>query len=260
MLRKADPTAFSLNKLTGGYVFGMTGADSSEARMVNVGQFTLAAGTISNGACDINEGGSFGTCTFSGSVSNVNAQTGRATTTVQSTNGTSHQAIYVVSASELIMEQTDSVPDTQVPLQVGPVRQQGGPFSKASLNGNAVSYMQDIHFGDGVDQSIAALFSFDGNGNSNIVAMDEDLAGTITQDQPSHGSYSVQTNGALDFGSGNPAGFLISQNKGMFVGRGASSIIRRPRATKRWSVLQRIDGRHLHRWFAGSARLFQWTE
>ncbi len=224
MLRKADPTAFALSKLSGGYVFGMTGADNTEARMVNVGQFTLTGGTISNGACDINEGGNYATCTFSGTLSGVDAQTGRAISTVQSTNGTSHQAIYVVSAGELVMEQIDSVPDTQVPLQVGSVRQQSGPFSKASLNGNAVSYMQDIHFGDGADQSIAAIFSFDGNGNFNIVAMDEDLAGTITQDQPSHGTYTVQANGAVDFGAGNPAGFLISPNKAFLVGRGASSI------------------------------------
>ncbi len=54
--------------------------------------------------------------------------------------------------------------------------------------------------------------------------MDEDLAGTITQDPPSQGSYSVQSNGALDFGAGNPAGFLVSQNKGFFVGKGISSI------------------------------------
>ena len=34
--------------------------------MVNVGQFALAAGTTSNGACDINDGGGYGTCTFAG--------------------------------------------------------------------------------------------------------------------------------------------------------------------------------------------------
>jgi hypothetical protein len=225
VLRKADPTAFSLSNLSGGYVFAMAGADASEARMVDVGVFSLASGNITNGACDINEGGSYATCTFAGNVSAINAQTGRGVSTVQSQNGTNHQAIYVVSANELVMEQIDSVPATQTPLLVGTVRRQSGSFSKASLNGNTVSYMQDIHFGDGADQSVAAIFSFDGNGTYNIVAMDEDLGGTITPDSSSQGTYSVQANGAVDFGTGNPAGFLFSQNRGCFVGRGGSSIL-----------------------------------
>lgn len=228
VLRKQDPSAFSLSKLNGGYVFGMTGAslhsDNQVEHFVNVGQFSLANGSISNGTCDINDGGSYETCSFYGSVSAIDAQTGRGLATTPSNNGTTHEVVYVVSASELVMEQIDSVPNTQVPMSVGSVLQQSGSFNNGSLNGTAVSYMQDIHGGDGLDQSIASIFSFAGNGNFNTVAMDEDLAGTITQDQPSQGTYSVQSNGAVDFGAGNPEGFLISQNQGFFVGKGISSI------------------------------------
>ena len=227
VLRKQDPNAFALDQLSGGYVFGMTGADGSGARMANVGFFTLASGTISNGACDINDGGVYSTCTFTGTVAAVDPQTGRATVTVQSTHGTSHEAVYVVSASELVMEGIDSVPGTQTPLGVGPMLQQSGPFSNASLNGNAVMSFQDIHCGDGFDQSGAAIFSFDGSGTGNSIAMDEDLAGTITQDQPQQAAYSVQSNGALSFscqGGGCPAGFVISQNKAFMVGTGCSSM------------------------------------
>ena len=85
VLRKADPTAFSLSKLNGGWVFGMTGAslhsDNQVERFINVGQFSLANGTISNGTCDINDGGSYETCSFYGSVSAIDAQTGRGTVT-----------------------------------------------------------------------------------------------------------------------------------------------------------------------------------
>ena len=162
VLRKQDPTAFSLARLSGGYVFGMTGADSSALRMVNVGVFTLASGNITNGACDVNDGGSYATCRFAGTLSAINAQTGRGATTVQSSNGPSHQAVYVVSASEFVMEQIDSVPNTQTPLLVGSVLKQSGPFSNASLNGTSVLYIQDIHGGDGLDQSQSGLMSFDG--------------------------------------------------------------------------------------------------
>jgi hypothetical protein len=223
VLRKADPTAFSLSKLNGGYVYGMAGADNFGRHMANVGVFTLASGTISNGACEMNNG-QYETCTFYGSVSAIDPTTGRGVTTVQSNIGTSHQAVYVVSAGELVMEEIDSVPSTNTPLLVGKVVQQSGPFNNGSLNGNAVVYWQDIHCGDGLDQSGASIFSFAGNGSFNVVAMDEDLAGTITQDQPWQGSYSVQSNGAVSFGAGDPAGFLVGQNKAFLVGTGCNSL------------------------------------
>ena len=224
VLRKQDATAFSLARLSGGYVYGMTGIDHSGLRFVDAGVFTLATGSISNGACDINDGGVFQTCTFSGNLSAINAQTGRGEATTQSNNGASHEAVYVVSASEFVMEQIDPV--TNTPLLVGSVLQQSGTFTKASLNGLAVLYYQDIHSGYTLDQSGAMIGSFDGNGNYNMIVSDEDLAGTITQDPPQQGTYTVAANGAVIFtgGSGVPNGFLSGQNHGFFVGTGSNSI------------------------------------
>jgi hypothetical protein len=156
-------------------------------------------------------------------VSAINAQTGRGVSTTQSTFGTSHDAVYVVSAGELVMEQIDSVPASN-PLFVGSVLQQSGPFNNGSLNGLSVLYYQDIHHGDGLDQSGALLIGFDGNGNANGIAADEDLAGVITQKTPFQGTYTVAANGALSLGAGNPAGFLVGQNHGFFVGTGSNSI------------------------------------
>jgi hypothetical protein len=230
VLRKANSSAFSLSALNGGWVFGMTGADNGALRMVIVGAFTLATGNITNGACDQNDSGSFDTCTFSGSVSAINAQTGRGVSTTLSSNGTSHQAVYVVSAGELIMEQIDSVPGTQTPLLVGSMLQQSGPFNNGSLSGLSVLYYQDIHHGDGLDQSGAMIINFNGNGTANVIAADKDLAGTITQDQTGPVTYTVAANGAVTVtiggggGSGNPTGFLVGQNRGFFVGTGSNSI------------------------------------
>jgi hypothetical protein len=223
VLRKADSTAFSLSRLNGGWVYGMTGDDGGGHRMTNVGVFTLASGNITNGACDVNDGGTFQTCTFSGSVSAVDAQTGRGVSTTQSTFGASHDAVYVVSAGELVMEQIDSVPASN-PLFVGSVLQQSGPFNNGSLSGLSVLYYQDIHHSDGLDQSGAMIINFNGNGNANGIAADEDLAGVITQKTPFQGTYTVAANGALNLGAGNPAGFLISQNHAFFVGTGSNSI------------------------------------
>jgi hypothetical protein len=228
VLRKANSSAFSLSALNGGWVYGMTGANDQRQRMVNVGVFTLASGNITNGACDMNEGGTYETCTFSGSLSTINTQTGRGVSTTLSSNGTSHEAIYVVSAGELIMELVDSVPVTHTPLLVGSVLQQTGTFNNGSLNGKAVMYMQDIHGSDGLDQSQAGIISFDGHGNVNVTAFDEDLAGTITQDQPFQGTYTVQSNGAFALaqtGKSPFPGFLVGPNKAMMVGEGNSTIL-----------------------------------
>ncbi|MFZ0913070.1 MAG: Ig domain-containing protein, partial [Candidatus Korobacteraceae bacterium] len=221
VLRKADPSAFSLNALNGGWVMGMTGVNSTgQSRQVVTGQMSVANGSISNGTGDINEGGAYSTITFSGNVSSIDAQTGRGVATIQSTFGTSHQAVYVVSASELVMEQIDA----ENPLQVGSVLKQTGPFNNGSLNGLSVLYYQDIHAAEGADQSGAMIINFNGNGNANGIAADEDLAGVITQKTPFQGTYTVAANGALSLGTGNPAGFLISQNHGFFVGTGSNSI------------------------------------
>ena len=242
VLRKANASAFSIADLTGNWAFGMAGAGPSGERFVNAGQFTTSQGTISGGSCDINDGGEYQTCTFTGTLSAVDPQTGRATATIQSNNGVSHEAIYVVSISELVMEQIDAVQGDGgyvhngpfassgggSPLLVGSVLEQAGSFSNATLNGTTVLYMQDIHEQDGADQSEAGIISFDGNGNFNLTAMDEDLAGTMTQDQPSQGTYSVGANGSWTVTCGNggcPAGFLVSQNKGVFVGTGSNSIL-----------------------------------
>jgi len=238
VLRKANSSAFSLAGLNGGWVFGMTGAGPSAERFVSAGQFTLTTGTISSGSCDTNDGGTYLTCTFTGTLSAVDPQTGRATVTLQTENGTSHEAVYVVSAGELVMEQIDPVLQDASngpfagasggnPLLLGSVLQQSGVFTNASLNGTTVLYMQDINSETGLDESQAGIVSFDGNGNFNIAAMDDDLAGTISQDQPSQGTCSIQSNGALTINcsTGNcPAGFLVSQNEALLVGTGSNSI------------------------------------
>ncbi|HTV64798.1 MAG TPA: Ig domain-containing protein [Bryocella sp.] len=223
-LRKANASAFSLGELTGSWAFGLTGAGPGSERFVQAGQFTVASGSISNGSCDSNDGGSYQTCTFTGTLSAVNPQTGRALATIERNSGTANLAVYVVTSSELLMEQVDAAGDGN-PLLVGSVLEQSGPLSDASLNGPAILYMQDISEPGGPSQSIAGLLSFDGMGDVNILAMNEDLAGIITIDQPSQGTYSVAGNGAVTMNCQNcPAGFLAGQNQGFFVGTGISSV------------------------------------
>ncbi len=224
VLRKANSSAFSLSGLNGGWAFGLSGAGPSGERFVDVGQFALTAGTISDGSCDTNDGGDYETCTFTGTLSAVDLQSGRAIVTVQGNNGASQYAVYVVSIGELVMEQTDFVP-AGVPLLVGSVLQQSGSFRSASLNGLVVSYYQAVNGASGDDESGAAILSCNGDGDANVLAWDDDDAGNITPQSPSEETYTVMANGAVTFtgGSNAPAGFLISQNKAFMVSTGADS-------------------------------------
>ncbi|MGA2903785.1 MAG: Ig domain-containing protein [Candidatus Korobacteraceae bacterium] len=222
-LLKANSSAFSLSALNGKWVYGWTGTDSTGYRQVNVGQFTLAAGNMTNGTCDGNDAGSFYTCTFTGTVSGVNPQTGRATVAVQSSGGPNSNAVYVVTTGELVMEGTDSVSLTGNGMLAGSLLKQSGTFNNGSLNGLSVAYYQSTG-GPGDDRSGTTLLSCNGNGTCNSLAEDDDDAGTITQKSPFQTTYTVAANGAVSFsGGGNsPAGFLISQNKGFMVSIGSN--------------------------------------
>ena len=222
VLRAASPSAFSQGALNGGWVFGMTGAGPSGERYVNVGQFALNAGSIPSGYCYTNDGGTYQTCGFTGTLSSVDPTSGRATITLQGSTSISHEAVYVVSAGELVMEQVDPVLQDSAPLQVGPVLQQSGSFNSGSLNGLVVAYYQSVVTVSGNDDSGAAIVSFDGSGNPDVLAADDDNAGTITSAQPSWGTYTVAANGAVTFNGGGdaPAGFLVSRNKGFMVTTG----------------------------------------
>ncbi len=218
VLRKATASAFSLSALNGSWVFGMSGSDHG-TRDVQVGQLTLNSGNLTNGTSDENDGGTYETGTFTGTMFSVDPQTGRATMTVQSTQGTAHEVVYVVSTGETVMANTDS---NGPPIQVGSVLKQTGPFNSGSLNGQVVAYTQSVNTGGGEDESSFVILSFDGNGHANLTAGDYDDAGVITPITPEQDTYTVAANGAVTFSGGNnpPAGFLISQNKAFMVSAG----------------------------------------
>ncbi len=223
-LRKATASAFSLSALNGSWAYGWTGIDNIGEREVNVGQFTLAAGNMTNGTCDGNGGGTFYTCTFTGTVSPVNSQTGRTTVAIQSNNGPNSVVTYVVSANEAVMEGIASVSQTHNGLFAGSMLRQSGTFNKGSLNGLMVFYMQSTAGSE--DDSGAGIVSADGNGNATVLVLDSDNGGTITQQGPEQFTYSVAANGAfaiiLGGGNNTPAGFLISPNKAFTVSTGSN--------------------------------------
>ena len=72
VLRKANSSAFSLSALNGGWVFGMTGADNSGQRYVNVGvNSRWPPGTSPTEHATPTTAETYHTCTFTGSVSAI---------------------------------------------------------------------------------------------------------------------------------------------------------------------------------------------
>jgi len=225
ILRKQDPNAFQISNIAGSYVFGITGSDSSGFRAAIVGQFILdESGNIKEGVCDINDGGSPGSCYFSGAVSLVDSTTGRTLSSMQGESGFTQQALYIISSSELLMISIDSVQDTGALLMGGSILRQSNPgnFSNGSLDGAAILYDQALvqDFSDpNTSQASVGLLSFD---HGSFTMTDDENRGGIETQHSISGEFTVASNGRAVSTEGGPIVYLISQNQGTFLGTDVS--------------------------------------
>lgn len=227
-LRRQDTTAFSTSKIDGNYAFGLIGVDGvgGSNRFGVAGQFNSnGAGTLS-GIAD-------GDDIFAGVSSQVTltasdftvAKNGRGTVTLNFSGGNMNFslefAFYVVSASELLMMESDG-PQTGHPLLVGQVLQQtSGGFTDASLSGDAIVGVQSLtnFTAPSVTGGIATA---SGNGSSIAFSFDQNLGGTVGTFTGS-GTYSVASNGRVTvsgsgLGSNPPVFYLVAKNQGFVVG------------------------------------------
>jgi len=136
---RQDTTAFNTAALSGNYVVNLSGIDSTANVLLQVGALASnGSGTISSGVLDVNDSGTpslglslTGTYTV--------ASTGRGTLVLTTSGGTQNFALYVVSAKQFKLVETDAGASSSV---VGDLNQQaGGPFGNGSLHGNYVFTM-----------------------------------------------------------------------------------------------------------------------
>lgn len=213
-----DPTAFSLSALSGPFIMELPGWDpSNQMPDVVVGSGTVSAGAISNGLFDSNDDGTVKTAqTFTGSIGSISSD-GRALLTF--TSATSKAFIYVVSAGEWFVVIGASPGDNFV--VGGEVMQQStGPFSNASLNGNAIFTGQTEDNGAG-PQAMLGLFTFSGTGTFSG-EFDQNQDGTVSTQTGVAGNYSVTSaaNGRFTFspsGLQTLAGYLVGPNEAVTV-------------------------------------------
>jgi hypothetical protein len=220
VFKKQDTTAFSTAKITGHYAFGSVGVDSTAKRLGVAGAFQAdGAGNITNGLLDGDDnGGLLSSATFSGPYSVAASGRGTFSPTITG-QGTSNFSFYVVSATELLFMQIDSIPAGKS-MTSGSILQQtgGGSFTNASLNGTSV--IENSALGGGTTpETLVGLFTSNGTGTFSLSA-DDNTGGTITTMSAS-GTYSVASNGRVTLtalSGKSPVLYLVSQNEAFLIG------------------------------------------
>ncbi len=194
VLLKQDPAAFSASAIHGEYVFQWTGADSAGNRIAEIGRFSAdGAGLITGGGLDLNDGSAL-TQGIPISGSYAVGTDGRGTMELTMTGlGTFSFALYVVSAETLIVTSIGD-PDPATPMLVGlALRQSGGPFSIASLQGPHVFELTG-RTSSAAALATAGLATSDGAGNLTGL-FDRNDDNVITAGQPYAATYAIAADG-----------------------------------------------------------------
>ena len=147
------------------------------------------------------------------------ASTGRGTATITFTGvGNLKFVFYVVSASELLVMEDDTVGN---PLVAGQVLQQSGSFTDASLDGVSVIELQSLGTGGTLPTVTAGLLTTTGNSGTSTLSADQNQAGTLGSLSLS-GNFSTSSNGRVSIVSnGQPSPlvlYMIAPNQAFVVG------------------------------------------
>jgi len=240
VLLKQDTSAFpafSNGTISGNnYAFGFLGEDAKSNRYGVAGQFVVGGlvngvGTITGGQLD-SDNASSGTLTSTitgGSYSmslQYGSTNGKGALSLTTSSGTTNYSFYVVSASNLLMMETDSVAAGN-PLVAGQVLQQSGngnSFSNGSLVLTSVVETTAECNGKSA-QAMAGLLNSDGNGTVGLSA-DQNCGGALTQPSGSQtNDYSVASNGraqvSIPVGNNTtfaPVLYLVASNEAFLIG------------------------------------------
>jgi hypothetical protein len=227
-LRKQTTSDFITGHISGDYAFGVIGADSGGPAAVSrfgiVGEFSSnGAGTLS-GIADTNADGTLaaGITLQASDFSVLSSTTGRGTVTITFVGqGTMNYVFYVVSATELLMMETDAASDA---LLAGHVFAQTGEgtFTNLSLDGNAIMGVQSIDASGStpVGDVAGGIINATGSGSYSLSFDNND--GGVGGTKTGSGTYSVASNGRVTLTGGQPPVlYLTGQNDGFVLGTDA---------------------------------------
>ena len=195
VLHRTDPSAFNNSGVNGDYVFQWNGADVIGNRIANIGRFTAnGAGAITGGLIDSNDGTTLTqNVVFTGSY-NV-SQTGRGTMQLDVAGSTFNFALYIVSADTLIVVSTDDLA-AGTPIRIGyALRQSGGPFANASLQGNYVFDLAGRRSSSAAVATTGLIVSDGAGAMTGMLDRNDHYQMTPVTGQPFTAAYSIAANG-----------------------------------------------------------------
>ena len=231
-MEKADTTAYSTGKIVGDYAFGVAGFDLSNNRTAIAGRMTAnGAGTLTGGAADANQSGTFTTLNvFASSYIVTDTSSGRGMLNLPPLAGGIPQNLnfvfYVVNSGKLFAMESDS-PTPATPLLNGAFLQQQTPlggFSNVSLNGGMVMYLTG-RVGSGCGNNsgaapnvIAGLLTGNATGGLTLT-YDQNCGGAATSVTSLAGTSSVDSDGrtAIHLGGSYLVAYLVSSNEAFFI-------------------------------------------
>ena len=229
-----DPTAFP-TAISGNFVFDVSSTQSLSTttpnRFAMAGSISASGGAITSGEADFNlsgsvDGGAAGPLAITNGTYSV-ASNGRGTLSFDVAGaGTFNAAIYIVSATEFYMVDTDPQ-SAASPLFVGGAQSQTGPFTTSSLSKNTVFYSIGLCGGCGPNGTVApdlsvGVISVPSAGNFTLTG-DQNLGGTVTP-QSLSGAYTVDSSGRVALQSGGSTVYVLylqTTDRGFLLSTGA---------------------------------------
>lgn len=231
VLRAQDPTAFSTAQVTGSYAFGLsTVGNSGSGKLAVAGVFNLSGGRITGGEEDINQGGVLDTTlgittwpstpiSFSGGTYTVDGTNGRGTITTNIGGTVGQAALYVISATEVLVMSTDARTSNGI-FAGSALQQSGGGFTSTSLLGGYVGYSSALGSKPGTTAVNLFLFNIAISGSNISGTSLQNDGGTFSQ-QSVAATYTVSSGGRAtiaSWGSHAPVLYLVSPNQAFFLG------------------------------------------
>jgi hypothetical protein len=237
-LLRQDTSAFSNSAIKGSYAFGAAGREVGLGKFGIAGVFTSDGnGNITSGVADYNtdNGGNLdgvsGATDFptnpltfnTGGGYTIGANSGHGGLVVALSDGTAvNAAVYVISATELLILRRDGQSST-TPLFVGRILQQSkSSFGTGDLNGTSVAYASGL--GTSGTRTSLDLVTASGSGTFSITVNQND-SGVASTASSSSGAYTVGSNGRVlvsGIGKHNSVLYLAAQNEGLSLDAGAS--------------------------------------
>jgi len=227
VLLKQDTSAFSTAPTNGNYAFGFLGIDSSENRFGLAGAFVANSGSFSSGTLDSDSSSlvSSNVPFTGGGYTAASLTNGRGTANIMTAQGTTGYSFYVVSATQLLVMETDTFSTQGFPLVSGTILQQTtSSFGPGNLNGTGVFEVTALNAATAESQ--VGLFAGNGGGSFSLTS-DQNSGGTLTSPAGT-GTYSVASgapaNGRVTFPSGSgfqnslPVLYLVTTNQAFIIG------------------------------------------